>query len=146
MQYRFFFPHIGDKYNEGINGKKILVIGASFYCPNRNCTFFKGCTDVTKKDSSHYDKLCPVYTSKGKFLHDEPSYAIEDAPIIYRRFEAFISKFTKTSNYEDTWSHLAFTNYVQFFLPAEKRFRETLASDLSARDFISFYCCPVKLK
>lgn len=101
MQYRFFFPHIGDKYNEGINGKKILVIGASFYCPNRNCTFFKGCTDVTKKDSSHYDKLCPVYTSKGKFLHDEPSYAIEDAPIIYRRFEAFISKFTKTSNYEE---------------------------------------------
>ncbi len=138
MQYRFFSPHIGEQYNKGINGKKILVIGASFYCPKRDCTFFQKCTDVTKKDSSHYDKLCPEYASKGKFLHDEPSYAIEDAHITFRRFRKFISKFTNTRNYEDTWSYLAFTNYVQFFLPAEKKYRKTLASDLSARDFKSF--------
>lgn len=37
------------------------------------------------------------------------------------------------------WSYVAFTNYVQFFLPAEPgRYRETRPSDLSERDFEAF--------
>ena len=37
------------------------------------------------------------------------------------------------------WSHLAFTNYVQFFLPSDgDSFRTTKASDLSERDFDAF--------
>ena len=35
MGSRFFTPAKGEKYEEGINGKKILVVGASFYC-NKN--------------------------------------------------------------------------------------------------------------
>lgn len=31
MEKRFFKPFVGDRYQEGINGKKILVVGASFY-------------------------------------------------------------------------------------------------------------------
>ena len=34
---RFFKPFIGDGYSSGINGQKVLVIGASFYCANPDC-------------------------------------------------------------------------------------------------------------
>ena len=56
---RFFIPYIGDKYEIGINGKKVLVLGASFYCLNKDCDFFADCTDYDKKDSSAYNYDCP---------------------------------------------------------------------------------------
>ena len=31
---RFFTPYVGTKYEDGINGKKLLIIGASFNCGN----------------------------------------------------------------------------------------------------------------
>ena len=49
----FFKPYRGEKYETGINGKKILVVGASFYCTDKSCKFFTKCTDVIKKDSSN---------------------------------------------------------------------------------------------
>ena len=36
---KFFYPFIGKDYNQGINGKKILILGASFYCPNLNISY-----------------------------------------------------------------------------------------------------------
>ena len=50
----FFKPFKGDKYEIGINGKKVLVVGASFYCNKTDCPFFADCTNVAKKDSSKY--------------------------------------------------------------------------------------------
>ena len=32
MSERFFTPWVGTEYNKGICGKKVLVLGASFYC------------------------------------------------------------------------------------------------------------------
>lgn len=58
MNNRFFKPFEGKKYKEGINGKKILVLGASFYCnwdgnDGRNkCEFFDECTNPMKRDST----------------------------------------------------------------------------------------------
>lgn len=136
---RFFKPYIGCKYQEGINGKKILVLGASFYCPNTKCKLYNCCTNVEKKDSSSCDATCPIYNPDGKVLHNEPSYCIDDAPKTYQTFASYISKYLDNGNYENVWSHLAFTNYVQFFLPAtSKGFRETRWSDLSERDFEAF--------
>ena len=133
---RFFKPYIGCKYQEGINGKKILVLGASFYCPNTKCKLYNCCTNVEKKDSSASDLICPVYQQDGKVLHNEPSYCIDDMPKTYQTFAAFMSKYTGESEYNLIWSHFVFTNYVQFFLPATKNgFRETRWSDLSERDF-----------
>ncbi len=139
MEYRFFNPYIGSKYATGVNGKKVLVVGASFYCRNVDCKLFNECTNVSVKNSSPCDKSCPVYKDAGKVLHDEPAYVVEEAPRTYRRFASSISKFTKTDSYSDTWAHLAFTNYVQFFLPATPtRFRATRLGDLSKRDFDAF--------
>lgn len=135
----FFEPYVGDHYKEGIRGKKILVLGASFYCNRIECPFFASCTSVILKDSSEFDNKCPEYMSAGKQLHLEPSYCVEDAPTTYQRFAAYMGKHLGTDDYEAIWEHMAFTNYVQFFLPATNgSFRETSWSDLSERDFAAF--------
>ena len=139
MKNRFFKPFVGSNYNVGIRGKKILILGASFYCPKTECKFYEKCTDVQKKASSSCDATCPLYNPVGKVLHNEPSYCIDDAPQTYQTFAAYISKYLDYGNYENVWSYLAFTNYVQFFLPATGNgFRETRWSDLSERDFEAF--------
>ena len=136
---RFFNPFVGNKYKEGINGKRILVVGASFYCNRVDCQFFTRCTDVGLKNSSPYDNCCPVYQKAGKQLHYEPSYCISESPQTYKNFASYISKSCGYTSYEDSWNHLAFTNYVQFFLPSNGEFfRETRKADLSERDFNAF--------
>lgn len=138
---RFFKPFVGTKYKQGINGKRVLVLGASFYCPNSLCQYFPQCTDVNRKDSSQWDTICPVYSQHKKVLHNEPSYCIDDAPQTYCVFARCVAPelFGDTVGYQDFWQHFAFTNYVQFFLPAIGGvFRETLPSDMSERDFKAF--------
>ena len=138
-QHRFFTPYIGERYQDGIRSKKILVLGASFYCNRVKCPFFASCTSVILKDSSEFDHKCPEYKPSGKHLHLEPSYCVEDAPTTYQRFAAYMGKHLGTDDYDTIWEHMAFTNYVQFFLPATNgSFRETSWSDLSERDFAAF--------
>ena len=136
---QFFEPFVGKRYAEGINGKRILVLGASFYCDRVKCPFFASCTSVIMKDSSAFDTKCPEYQPAGKKLHLEPSYCVEDAPVTYQRFAAYMGKHLGTDDYNTVWDHLAFTNYVQFFLPATNgSFRETSWSDISERDLAAF--------
>ena len=138
-KHHFFEPYVGNHYKEGIHGKKILVLGASFYCNCVKCPFFASCTSVILKDSSEFDNKCPEYKSAGKQLHLEPSYCVEDAPATYQRFATYMGKHLGTEDYDTVWEYLAFTNYVQFFLPATNgSFRETMWSDLSERDFAAF--------
>ena len=84
---RFFVPFVGKKYKTGINGKKVLVLGASFYCNKHDCPNFKDCTSHNIKDSSPYDKTCPEYGKQGAELRLEPRYAIEENYPAYQRFE-----------------------------------------------------------
>lgn len=134
----FFRPYVGERYSEGINGKRVLVLGASFYCDRTACPFFRQCTDTTLKSSAPFADLCPEYAPHGKSLRNEPSYCIEDQPRAYQTFAASMEHFFGTADYDNVWSRLAFTNYVQFFLPATDGFRETRGSDLSERDFRAF--------
>ncbi len=130
----FFKPFIGDKYEIGINDKKILVVGASFYCSKTDCPFFADCTDVIKKDSSKYDSLCPDYLNEDTQLSEEPTNSITNEYRTYKVFANFISKYIGSHDYKEVWSHLAFTNYVQFIQPSlttKKRY-------LSKRDFDAF--------
>lgn len=139
MKSRFFKPFVGDKYQEGINGKKVLVVGASFYCNHTKCKFFSKCTDDENKDSSAFDAKCPEYAKVGKSLHNEPHYCIKDAPPTYKTFASYISKLIGNDSYEEAWNRIAFTNYVQFFLPSKNNtFRDTRITDLSERDFLAF--------
>lgn len=137
---RFFIPHVGDEYEIGINGKRILVIGASFYCIKKDCPYFTDCTNTDKKDSSYYDLICPF--KEGDDLKHEPQYAIED----YDQYKVYLN-FSRAlqplvENDTDVWKRLAYTNYVQFFLPS---FR-TKKSYLSDRDFDAFNETVIQLK
>lgn len=139
MKNRFFNPFIGEKYQEGIKGKRVMVVGASFYCNHSELDCFRECTNVNVKDSSKFDYLCPVYKGDSKNLHDEPSYSIKNPLRTYTNFASYMQKVIGCERYEDVWDYLAFTNYVQFFLPSiNGRFRETRISDLSERDFNAF--------
>lgn len=138
MKISFFSPYVGSRYNEGINGKKILVIGASFYCNKTECQFYEKCTDRNRKDSSDYDLKCPVYVGRGMTLHDEPTNCVFDQPYAYRIFGAYVADLLGLSR-EDLWRRLAFTNYIQFFLPAQEgKYAPTRISDSSQRDFDAF--------
>ena len=74
----------------------------------------------------------------GLTLNDFP-YAIEDGNTTYQRFATWMAQYAGTDDYDTIWSQLAFTNYVQFMLPAAPgHFRDTRWSDLSERDFHAF--------
>ena len=138
---RFFVPFVGKKYKTGINGKKVLVLGASFYCNKHDCPNFKDCTSHNIKDSSPYDKTCPEYGKQGAELRLEPRYAIEENYPDYQRFEKLMREVVGC-DVEDIWEHLAFTNYVQFFVPTTNTYK----SYLSNRDFEAFIETLVELR
>ena len=140
-KYRFFNPWVPQKYRKGINGKKILVLGASYYCYKITCPHFQDCTNVEKKDSSFFDALCPQYTTANRFLHDEPTYTTGETPA-YTRFARLLMPFTESD--ENIWDYPAITNYLQYLVPCNKdvdgnlRYGKTLPSYLSERDFLAF--------
>lgn len=134
MNKRFFKPYVGSEYHKGINGKKVLVLGASFYCGIKDCKFFAECTNPEQKDSSKFDTCCPVYATTGQRLSEEPSNAIEDGYKTYQTFGAFMQQFVKEDTKEDIWQRMAFTNYLQFFSPTI----ETKKEYLSSRDLEAF--------
>lgn len=138
MRKYFFEPFVGENYLEGIRGKKILVVGASFYCnESSRCQFFKDCTDVIKKDSSAYDTRCEF--NGGYPLRQEPEFNIGNHYRAYEVFGSFMQKISGDTCYADVWNRMAFTNYVQFFLPAnDGRSRPTYYTDTSDRDFDAF--------
>lgn len=141
MDHRFFKSYIGSEYHKGINGKRVLVLGASFYCGKKNCKFFAECTNPVRKDSSKFDSCCPAYDMLGQRLSEEPRNAIEDRYKTYQTFGAFMSQFVNGET-EDVWQRMAFTNYLQFFSPTV----ETKKEYLSPRDFDAFNETLVELK
>lgn len=139
---RFFRPYVGEKYETGINGKKILVVGASFYCNKNHCPYFSDCTDVVTKDSSKYEDICPEYVAKNLLLSEEPWHEIGNGYRTYKVFANFISQYVGEDDYYEIWNHLAFTNFVQFILPT----KDTYKSYLSERDFNAFIEVLTELK
>lgn len=134
MTNHFFKPFVGDNYHQGINGKKVLVVGASFYCANKNCENFSECTSDSRKDSSKFNRSCPQYCNEGKSLCQEPTYNIEGAYRTYQTFTNTLVDFVGTNDYHKIWSRMAFTNYIQYFLGHT----DTQKTNLSERDFNAF--------
>ena len=136
MGMQFFKPYKGPKYDEGICGKKILVLGASFYCTLHECKFFEECTNYIVKDSGKFDTICPYYNKlEGNIsLSDEPSNAIDNCIKVYKTFAKFMQQFINDEDEYAAWERMAFTNYVQFFLPTTY----TYQCYLSERDFKAF--------
>lgn len=146
MTKRFFKPFVGKEYEKGICGKRILVLGASFYCrhgpeSDAPCSLFAECTDSVKKDSSKFDTCCPFYAESGLRLSEEPSNAIAERYRAYQNFASFMRQFVGDDE-EDVWERMAFTDYVQFFLPTI----DTKKEYLSQRDFDAFVETLVELQ
>ena len=132
----FFEPFVGSEYTKGIKGKKVLVLGASFYCLNKTCKFHDECTDSNKKDSSAYNIICPC--KDGDELRNQPT----DTPNnkTYNTFIKSLQEFVESG--VDAWKRVAFTNYVQFFVPTWN----TYEYYLSKHDFNAFIQTIKKLK
>lgn len=131
FKHAFFIPYVGKHYDKGISGKKILVVGASFYClpddaKKRGCKVHDKCTSLEKKDSWPFSLQC---YNNGEDLRNEPRRAIEDyEPISYQNFRIFLEAATHKEN---PWEYVAFTNYVQFMQPC----KSTDYGFLTNRDF-----------
>lgn len=130
----FVKPFVGTNYKAGICGKKILVLGASFYCSMTSCSYFAECTNPRTKDSSKFDNICLDPIMKGKRLSNYPTIAIKDQYKAYRNFARFIQSFIGEEDTLETWNRMAFTDYLQFFSPTVI----TNKDYLSKRDFDAF--------
>ncbi len=123
----FFKPYEPPKYQEGIKGIKILVLGASFYCSNQKCDHFKECTNETKMNSISFNDKCSDYIKNNYKLDQMPKIEIEGyrethhiksyaAFTLFMDYFLYKYKFIEEENF-DLWDFVAFTNYVQFVLP-----------------------------
>ena len=122
MKKYFLNPYIGKKYKEGINGKRVLVLGASFYCSldgnkgRKKCEYYEDC--AINQNSVKYNEICPH--NNGKLLSDSAEGEIdEDGAISYFKFfelMRWIRSRCATEEFNDFWERVAFTNYVQHMI------------------------------
>lgn len=132
MPKRFFKPYYNyNNYKLGLlNNIKVLVLGASFYCTYNKksdkyqCPEWEKCTSKKNKDSSSFNKTCPYYNDKEirVYLEDIVTSEINDYLkgckfSSYDNFTDFMVEYTSL-NKEKLWGRIAFTNYVQYFLPS----------------------------
>lgn len=138
----FFNPRKGEKYDTGINGKKILVVGDSFYCTKTTCDYYSECTDTENRNSSKYDETCPERlkhkAARGKVtpLHDEPTVAIDEyESYAYLNFKGLLQLLMgEASEKINVWDYVAFTNYIQFFLPNSR----TSSAFIDKKNYLAF--------
>ncbi len=134
----FFIPHEGSKYRSGLyNGKKVLVLGASFYCPITNCTFYNACTYQWR--TKEFDETCPY--NNGKPLSMLPFYELdEEGAKSYRIFYNFMQEYlsergiTIIKDFYAFWDSVAFTNYIQHEIGGRTT---TQASDICEDDLLA---------
>ena len=127
-----FLPWIGDKYEEGIyydengerqygtdKGKKVLVLGESFYWGEEEEDSSEG--EENENDASRF-----VIDLINGLLDDNPEYNLRT----FKRFENALTG-NKECDRMDLWNHLVFYDYVQEPLtyprlsPTEKQFTDS---------------------
>lgn len=135
---RYFNPFVGKRYQQGIGGKRVLVLGASFYCNMTDCRHFYFCTEEGIDDLCN-NRLNKDYDCSFYVNPDIPNSAISDGSTTYERLATYLGPFVGSSDYDTVWSHFAFTNYIQHILGGEKgKYRETRPSDIADSDFVAF--------
>ena len=106
--YVNFLPFVGEKYEEGIRGKKILVLGESHYCGDLDCSKCPKC------ERANMQPCCRDITKD--VMHEYIiNYSGEKYEQTFLCFErAFSGKVLKTQEErEEFWNHVAFYNYIQ---------------------------------
>lgn len=129
----FFVPYRGNKYEDGLlNRKKVMILGASYYCKFKDCQFFNACTGQWK--TKDFDAKCP--NNGGRPLHDLPKNEIdEDGAKSYKVFYYFMKEYLKIEKkFDDFWESVAFTNYIQHVIGGRTT---TKKSDMSENDLLA---------
>ena len=142
MQAKHFFePFVGDNYSEGIYGKRVLVLGASFYCNQdgvsvdnetcevkEKCPFYDDC--AINQNTEKYDGKCP-YNHNSPLRKLPQTELNENGAESYKRFWLLLYHYFQQPelSFDDIWGKMAFTNYVQHEIGGRWN---TLASDCRA--------------
>ena len=142
MQAKHFFePFVGDNYSEGIYGKRVLVLGASFYCNQdgvsvdketgevkEKCPFYDDC--AINQNTEKYDGKCP-YNHNSPLRKLPQTELDENGAESYKRFWLLLYHYFQQPelSFDDIWGKMAFTNYVQHEIGGRWN---TLASDCRA--------------
>ncbi len=121
----FFEPWIGDHYEEGFKGVKILVVGLCHFCTEQ-CEFRKQCSSPA--GIWGHDTNCPYYAKfddqdyyrlRNSNLIEITSFVDGDAPYpTYKLFTYYMLNCAgdlASEKKRKLWDHLAFTNFLQFF-------------------------------
>ena len=141
MQKYFLNPYIGAKYKEGINGKRVLVLGASFYCSldgnkgRKKCKYYEDC--AINQNSIKYNEKCPY--NNGRLLSDSAEGEIDEngakSYTCFYQFMRWVRSKSTTESFDDFWDKVAFTNYVQHMIGGRTT---TSPSDLREEYFEMF--------
>lgn len=144
FEYAFFHPFVGKRYQDctGINGRKVLVVGDSFYCTKTACKYHSECTNTENRNSRKYDEICPErlkHTGTNEKLiplHDEPTVAIDEyESYAYLNFKGLLQLLMgEDSENINVWDYVAFTNYIQFFLPNSR----TSSAFIDKKNYLAF--------
>ena len=114
MTHINFIPHIGKKYQQGIFGKKIMILGESHYC----------------KEQLKEGGCCYPHCSKEKMDDDcvhETIYCVtghtyEKTIKAYTTFErAFYGRVLTPEEHINFWESIIFYNYIQYAQPGPRR-------------------------
>ena len=155
MRY-FFKPRKGNRYSEGFNGVKTLVVGAYHFCWEAHagqygCTYYEQC--VGKGRSREFDDLCPIYKDRMDLYNGY--YRISNSNIIeidsytegercpsYGEFTRFMTgirgRIISRQERADFWDRVAFYNYIQHFLPEAEDFTYPDRKSVLDADFPAF--------
>lgn len=106
----FFLPWVGQRYSQGINGKKVLILGESHHCDDK-----KGCSNCDEyilKNEECIDFTKGVLRSYIGYLKGDLDF--DKWMNSFTKF-ANIFKGEKLSNTDliSFWNSVAFYNYVQ---------------------------------
>lgn len=134
----FFKPYVGGSYKKGLfNGKKVMILGASFYCIDKDCKFYEACTSPYTRRTKEFEKLCPDYP-----ISEHPEHELsEDGARSYNKFYKFMAQYLENRgvgdipDFDTFWDKVTFTNYVQYMIGNRTT---TLQSDVSADDLVAF--------
>lgn len=128
MKKSFFEPRTGSRYKDGYKGMKTLILGSHFYCPYQDCRYLHSAC-ASSKSIREMDWKCPYYISKDntEYYRLSNSCEIELESFLegfqYASFSAFTYLMLERRDYltEDEkrnfWEQVAFTNYLQHYLP-----------------------------
>jgi len=111
MENVFFKPWVGENYFEnGFNGKKILVLGDSHYCEHYDdCEV---CGDISRQAECKADNLTQGVVES--FIEYKQGYGYRPWMISYKKFtDVLLGEKVPNNVAIDFWNSIVFYNYVQ---------------------------------